>query len=290
MAMWGPTQNGASAAADRRTRVALLRVDAGLRAAIPKDQLDVAERLVIVRGRELGPGPWTPESRAAHTAVFAALLIRGLVTHETTIAGRRSAELLGPGDVFHPWRAFDAAVPGTSRWAADSTALIALLDGRFLAAARRWPQLFAVIHERLAEQLDRATARAAIMALPRVEQRVLGLFWQLAERWGKVRPDGVVVELSLTHELIGQLIGAQRPTVSLALQSLAHEGLLQRTGHDAWLLAHDAHAALPDVRPIGPVHLAAGPVPTRELPGHEASAPIKTAGRPGGASRSAGAA
>jgi CRP/FNR family cyclic AMP-dependent transcriptional regulator len=256
MAMWGPTQNGASAAADRRTRVALLRVDAGLRAAIPKDQLDVAERLVIVRGRELGPGTWTPESRAAHTAVFAALLIRGLVTHETTIAGRRSAELLGPGDVFHPWRAFDAAVPGTSRWAADSTALIALLDGRFLAAARRWPPLFGVIHERLAEQLERGSARAAIMVLPRVEQRVLGLFWLLAERWGTVCREGVVVGLALTHELIGQLIGAQRPTVSLALQALAHDGLVHRTAHDAWLLGHDSRTMLPDIRPIGPVHTA----------------------------------
>jgi len=280
----------ASAAADVGPRVALLRVDAGLRAAVPAEELAVAERVVVATAHELDPGTWAPERLRVGADAFAVLLLRGVITHETAIAGRRSAELLGPGDVFHPWRPVDGAVPRSSRWASDSGVVMAVLDGRFLAAARRWPQLFAVIHERLAEQLDRATARAAIMALPRVEQRVLGLFWQLAERWGKVRPDGVVVELSLTHELIGQLIGAQRPTVSLALQSLAHEGLLQRTGHDAWLLAHDAHAALPDVRPIGPVHIAAGPVPTRELPGHEASAPIKTAGRPGGASRSAGAA
>src|SRR4029453_18353383 len=103
--------------------------------------------------------------------------------------------------------------------------------------------LFVALHDRLAEQLDRATARAAIMALPRVEQRVLGLFWQLAERWGTVRPEGIAIELPLTHELIGQLIGARRPTVSLALQPLAHDGLLQRTAAGGSVMADHALAS-----------------------------------------------
>jgi hypothetical protein len=188
--------------------------------------------------------------------VLGAMVVRGLATREITIAGRRSAELLGPGDVFHPWSSANPVVPVTSRWASGCGALIALLDERFIAAARRWPQLFVVVHERLAEQLERVTLRAAIMALPRVEQRVLGVFWQLAERWGTVRSDGVAVELALTHELIGQLIGAQRPTVSLALHALAGEGLLKRTSRGTWILRHDSRDALPDVRPIGTIHTA----------------------------------
>jgi hypothetical protein len=101
------------------------------------------------------------------------------------------------------------------------------------------------------------------MALPRVEQRVLGLFWHLAERWGKVRPEGVVVELALTHELIGQLIGAQRPTISLALGALADDGLLQRRNpHGGWLIGHASRDAFPAVPPIGPVSTAAPEPPT----------------------------
>jgi CRP/FNR family transcriptional regulator, cyclic AMP receptor protein len=283
-------KDDATTLADLGSRVALLRVDAALRAAVPADELAVAERVVVATAYELDPGTWAPERVPVGADAFAALLVRGVITHETTIAGRRSAELLGPGDVFQPWRASESSVPRRSRWAADSGVVIAVLDGRFLAAARRWPQLFAVLHERLAEQLDRGTERAAIMALPRVEQRVLGLFWQLAERWGKVRPEGVVVELSLTHELIGQLIGAQRPTVSLALQSLAHDGLLRRAGHGAWLLPHDPRAALPDIRPIGPMHAAVSCARTRETAAQEPSPSIKPAARRGAASRSAGAA
>lgn len=97
--------------------------------------------------------------------------------------------------MLRPWRAFDAAIPGTSRWGSSTTAVVAVLDARFVAAARRWPRLYRIVHDRMADQLDRAAVRAAIVGPPRVEQRVLGLFWQLAERWGKVRPDGVLPDL-----------------------------------------------------------------------------------------------
>jgi CRP/FNR family cyclic AMP-dependent transcriptional regulator len=258
MATWGRSQDDATRAPHPRSRVALLKVDAGLRSAVPELERPVAERVVLVPRRELGPGPWRTELLRADEDVLAALVVRGIVTREITVAGRRSAELLGPGDVFHPWAGSDTVVPSTLRWASDSRAVIAVLDGRFLAAARRWPQLIAVVHQRLAEQLERATLRAAIMALPRVEQRILGVFWQLAERWGTVRSEGVFIQLAITHELIGQLIGAQRPTVSLSLQALAGEGLLQRTSRDAWMLRHDSRHALPDVGAIGTIHPVAG--------------------------------
>jgi CRP/FNR family cyclic AMP-dependent transcriptional regulator len=256
MAISGRAEDDGALAENPRSRVALLRIDAGLRAAVPEPERPLAERAVVVPCHEFGPGPWPTESLPADGDALAALLLRGLATREVTIAGRRSTHLLGPGDVFHPWSRGDPVVPVTSRWASGSSVLIALLDERFIAAARRWPQLFAVVHERLAEQLERATLRTAIMALPRVEQRILGIFWQLAERWGTVRCEGVVVELAITHELIGQLIGAQRPTVSLALQALAGEGLLRRTSRGAWILRHDSREALPDVPSIGTIHTA----------------------------------
>jgi CRP/FNR family cyclic AMP-dependent transcriptional regulator len=256
MALWSQPQDDGALAASRRSRVALLQIDAGLRAAVPELERPLAERAVVVPSRELGPGQWRTEDLRADGDALGALVVRGLGTRQITIAGRRSAELLGPGDVFRPWASADPVIPAESRWASGSRVVVAVLDERFVAAARRWPQLFAVVHERLAEQLERSTMRAAIMSLPRVEQRILGIFWQLAERWGTVRSEGVVVELAITHELIGQLIGAQRPTVSLALQALAGEGLLQRTSHDSWLLRHDSRDALPEVRTIGTIHTA----------------------------------
>ena len=227
--------------------VALLRVDARLREAVPVDERPFAQRMIVVPRRELGDGRWAPEALLSASArPFAALVLRGLITHEITLAGRRSADLLGPGDVFRPWRSADGSVRYEVAWTATDGAAIAVLDERFGAAAHRWPELSAVIYDRLAERLELASARAAIVALPRVEQRVLALFWQLADRWGIVRPHGVDVELALTHELIGRLVGAQRPTVSLALRALAAMDLLRRERHGVWTLGHASHTALAD--------------------------------------------
>src|SRR5690349_17707196 len=157
--MWERSQLEVTTGAHPAPPVPLLDADAGLRAAVPPDDVASAERVLLVPGRMAGPGTWAPAQLGGGTDAFAVLLVEGLVTHEVALAGRRSAELLGPGDVLHPWRGLESTLPTTSRWASESSALLALLDRRFLAAARRWPQLFAVIHERLADQLDRGSAR-----------------------------------------------------------------------------------------------------------------------------------
>jgi CRP/FNR family cyclic AMP-dependent transcriptional regulator len=239
------TADAADAPALPRSTTPLLRVDAALREAVPPDERRFADRVLVVPRRDLPDGQWSPDTLLGDSArPFAALVLRGLVTHDVILAGRSSANLLGPGDLFRPWRSADTSLPCDARWTATGGAAIALLDERFTAAARRWPGLSAVVYERLAGQLDDAAVRAAIVALPRVEERILALFWQLADRWGVVRPDCVLVRLALTHALIGQLVGARRPTVSLALQALTEEGLLRREAADAWLLHHDSCATL----------------------------------------------
>lgn len=63
----------------------------------------------------------------------------------------------------------------------------------------------------------------------------MALIWQLAESWGRVTPAGTRVPLSLSHEVLGGLVGARRPTVTLALSKLAKQGSLIRQG-DEWLI------------------------------------------------------
>jgi hypothetical protein len=56
-----------------------------------------------------------------------------------------------------------------------------------------------------------------------------------------VTPEGVVVPVALTHEMLGRLSGARRPTVSLALTELSATGAVQRLPEGGWLLSPDAH-------------------------------------------------
>jgi CRP/FNR family cyclic AMP-dependent transcriptional regulator len=226
-------------------QVAVTTLDPAFRAAIPADQMRLAQRFTAdVHG--LQRGVWAVhETDLRGRGAFAVLVLDGLLCQQVCLAGRPSAELLGPGDIIRPWQRADPAVPCDMQWTCVDTARVAVLDQRFVAAARRWPGLMAIVFERLNDQLQDAQRRTAITGLPRVEQRALALLWQLADRWGVVRPEGIVIPLRLTHEFLGHLIAAKRPTVTLAVAALAADGLVTRNGRGEWILAHDSADALP---------------------------------------------
>jgi hypothetical protein len=54
----------------------------------------------------------------------------------------------------------------------------------------------------------------------------MAVMWLLAESWGHVTPTGVRLRLGLKHDALGESVGAQRPTVSLALKELAKRDAL----------------------------------------------------------------
>jgi hypothetical protein len=54
------------------------------------------------------------------------------------------------------------------------------------------------------------------------------LLWHLAERWGRVGNDGVIIPVRLTHSVLASLVAARRPTVSAALGDLEQHGLVRR--------------------------------------------------------------
>lgn len=70
-----------------------------------------------------------------------------------------------------------------------------------------------------------------------------------------MRPDGVYVDLDVSHRTLGAMVGAQRPTVTLALQELAAERRLRRVD-GGWLLAHDAADGLVHAEVLAPAAFA----------------------------------
>jgi DNA-binding IclR family transcriptional regulator len=54
----------------------------------------------------------------------------------------------------------------------------------------------------------------------------------------------MAIDLELTHAELGRLVGARRPTVTLALQALREQGDLDRAPDGEWLLADRSRDAL----------------------------------------------
>jgi CRP-like cAMP-binding protein len=80
------------------------------------------------------------------------------------------------------------------------------------------------------------SVQRAIASQPRLEVRLTLLLWHLAARWGKVERGGIRLPVPLTHQLLGRLVGAERPSVSHALGRLADAGLVRGHG-DEWHLS-----------------------------------------------------
>src|SRR5918998_361959 len=57
----------------------------------------------------------------------------------------------------------------------------------------------------------------AISHHQRVDDRLMLTLWHLAERWGRVRREGIVVPLPLSHQRLADLVGAQRQSVTTAM-------------------------------------------------------------------------
>ena len=67
---------------------------------------------------------------------------------------------------------------------------------------------------------NRLDSHLAILENPSVELRTLLFLWHVADRWGRVGPDGIQVPVRVTHETLGRLVRAQRPSVTRAVNQL----------------------------------------------------------------------
>jgi CRP/FNR family cyclic AMP-dependent transcriptional regulator len=88
----------------------------------------------------------------------------------------------------------------------------------------------------------------AIVHQARVDVRLHMLLWHLAGRWGRVRSDGIVVPLRLTHSVLSDLVAARRPTVTSALSQLARQGVVSAI-REGWLLSGNPPGTEPSAPP-----------------------------------------
>jgi CRP/FNR family transcriptional regulator, cyclic AMP receptor protein len=173
------------------------------------------------------------------------LILDGLVAVDTRITNRTVTELLGNGDLLQPLtRHVDDMIERTASWRALCPCRFALLDAEFAQRVLPWPQIGHALLRRTERRTEDLGVMRAISCQPRLDVRLVLFLWHLAARWGRVEPTGIRLTLPLTHRLLGQLVAAERPSISHALGRLAHAGLVTGTAGD-WHLhgSVDVHLA-----------------------------------------------
>jgi CRP/FNR family cyclic AMP-dependent transcriptional regulator len=220
----------------------LLQLDPDLGLLLDEARHESARRELFVRVLRLDRGSWAGGALGSASPDHMGLLvIDGAIAREVEIGDTISTELLGPGDLIRPWSPdiTPHLLPQQIGWHVLEGARLAVLNRDFGVRLLRYPEINAMLLDRLNRRGERAATLKAITSLNSVEARLLALFWHLAEDWGRKTPEGVLVPLRLSHRLVGELVGARRPTVSSAAGKLAREGRLTRRDDASWLLLDD---------------------------------------------------
>jgi Crp-like helix-turn-helix domain len=92
------------------------------------------------------------------------------------------------------------------------------------------PGAAAAIFDALIDELRERQESLGHFSSVRHVERVRDKLIQLARTHGKVVPGGVRLDLPLTHELVGEMVGSARETVTWAFAQLAREGFVSREG------------------------------------------------------------
>jgi CRP/FNR family cyclic AMP-dependent transcriptional regulator len=225
--------------------VRLLDVDPDLGQDLDPEAFAAAERELVAETVDVARGAWDAEALwAARPTELGLLLLDGVIARDVVVGKRASLEILGPGDLIRPWPE-DRHAPALDvelRFNALERSRLALLDWNVARTAARWQGVLGQITGRLMGRASSASLRLLVHQVVRIDDRVLLSLWALAERFGRVTPDGVLVPLPINHTMMARFVGAQRPTVSQAVGELTRRGELERTEDGGWLL----HGSFPE--------------------------------------------
>jgi hypothetical protein len=233
---------GSGSAASREV-VRVLSVDRALAEHVAPTTLARAEVASTARVLRVGVGHWDAHAHADDARGGAGLLIlSGALVRRVGHARHYGAELLAAGDLLRPWQHDGddtGMLPFETAWRVVAPVEAAILDIRWMGRMAPWP---AVAGELVGRAMERSLRLATLLSIAqqrKLDVRVCMLLWKLADRFGIVTREGVVLELPLTHQVLAQLAVAQRPSVSSALGRLEAGGKLRRDGH-RWVLLGDA--------------------------------------------------
>jgi CRP/FNR family transcriptional regulator, cyclic AMP receptor protein len=222
------------------SRAYVLDEDVDLAELVPEGHLGAARQSSLAAVLDVPTGMWDA-SREADRARdgYGLLVLDGVLVRRVGYGGRYGAELLADGDLLRPWE-FDGvdSIGFETGWRVLVPTRLAVLDLLWTERMVRYPRVGPALAGRALVRSRRLTAMMAIAQQPRLDDRLWMLFWELADRYGRVHPDGVHLDLPLTHEVLSHLVAARRPSVSGALTKLAGQGRLLRNGR-GWVLSGD---------------------------------------------------
>ncbi len=222
----------------------VLKEDPELAEAIPPERRQRAMEECVAPELRIQPGRLSRTGTLGFRGGLGVLVLNGLMIRRVGLGGRYGAELIGEGDLLRPSaETISPLLPLTVDWSIVLPTRVAVLDLGFEQQLVQYPELAGSLIGRAVQRSKNLAVNMAIVHQARVDVRLHMLLWHLAARWGRVRSDGTVLRLRLTHTVLADLVAARRPTVTTALSELTRRGLV-RTDGETWVLPGEAPSDL----------------------------------------------
>lgn len=208
----------------------LPHTDSWLLDGLDEDERKLASRILETCAAH--PLPAGSRGRIGDRVQAKALLVESgfLVVRDSSPSGRQvvvaeagaGSILLAPSEREHVQALTDSWV---------TVLLLAPLEA-LLALPGVATMLFRALETALRLRQDTTSYLANVRHIDRVRLKLL----QLAEQFGRVSPDGIRLEFPLTHDLLAEMVGSARETVTRCLDELQRSGFVVRDAHSYRLL------------------------------------------------------
>jgi len=149
--------------------------------------------------------------------------------YELTVDIRKAGDSLGENLLND-----EASFPFTAT-CLEETLTCGLTRAGFEGLVLEHPNIGLQVIRTLSQRIDRLTARVGSMALTNLEERLLEILLQMAREHGTREGRELVLDVPLTHEDLGFLVGAHRVSVTRAMKGLRSSGRLIQRGR-SWVL------------------------------------------------------
>jgi CRP/FNR family transcriptional regulator len=135
-------------------------------------------------------------------------------------------DFLAAGEVFGELEVLMGSARESQAVARTDLSLLALEREALLAAIAAEPRLGLWLAQRMSIRQSRMASRLEALVFKNAHGKVAQVLMSLVQSHGRPTPDGTLIDYSITHQEIGNLIATTRETVSYAFMEFRQRGLI----------------------------------------------------------------
>lgn len=144
--------------------------------------------------------------------------------------------ILGPSDFFGDMALLDGHPRSANVTTMTASDLLTLTRPDFLGLVKRKPQIAVEMLKTIAARLRKANHQIAGLSFLGIVDRVCDALLGLFDEFGEETPEGLLIHNRPTHQILAEMTGATRETVSRAIRRLEDGGYIVIKGKDVLFL------------------------------------------------------